>query len=297
MSTAVISEVNKRLRALGFVVHEAPGWSTRGNGHASAYEGGLIHHTATAFDVALPGSGIYNLLVNGRGQPNPLSGPLCNYAGNSDGSFTCIAAHPANHAGASGGRSMGPLPTTKLFNRLVLGLEIVYPGTSPMRTVQYKAAVAWGRVVADVVGRGDVQRVRAHAETSVTGKWDPGVAPSRTMDMGAYRNAILDYRGGVDVQNLIIAHATGQAQHWVGNGIVRRKIANQADLEGLQHWIRQRGGNGDIAVIDSLDAVLGPEAPASVPVELDYDRFVNDVVARLKDEIRGTLTTSWIPAD
>ena len=104
---------------------------------------------------------------------------------------------------------------------------------------------------------------------------------------------------GDTMQNLIIAHRTGEAQHWVGNGIARRRINTPEALVGLQHWVRERGGNATVATIDDLDAVLGPEVkdpPASVPVELDYDRFVDDVVARLKDEMRGTLTTSWVPA-
>jgi hypothetical protein len=186
MSVAICLEINARLRSAGVTVREASGWQNRGNGQSSAYEGGLIHHTATGFGIALPGTGVGNLLINGR--PD-LKGPLCNYAGNDDGSITVIAAHPANHAGASGGRSMGPLPTTRSFNRRVLGLEIVYPGTSPMRPAQYRSALVWARVVADVVGGGNIERVRAHAETSVTGKWDPGDAPGRTINMAAFRRA------------------------------------------------------------------------------------------------------------
>lgn len=186
MSVARCLEINARLRAAGVTVREAAGWQDRGNGQSSAYEGGLVHHTATGFGIAVPGTGQGNLLINGR--PD-LRGPLCNYAGNDDGSLTVIAAHPANHAGASGGRSMGPLPTTSLFNRRVLGLEIVYPGTTPMRAAQYQSALVWARVVADVVGGGDIERVRAHAETSITGKWDPGYAEGKTIDMAAFRRA------------------------------------------------------------------------------------------------------------
>lgn len=186
MSLARCLEINARLRSAGVRVREAGGWQSRGNGQSSAYEGGLVHHTATGFGIAVPGTGAGNLLINGR--PD-LRGPLCNYAGNDDGSITVIAAHPANHAGASGGRSMGPLPTTRSFNRRVLGLEIVYPGTTPMRAAQYRSALVWARVVADVVGGGDIERVRAHAETSVTGKFDPGDAPGRTIDMAAFRRA------------------------------------------------------------------------------------------------------------
>jgi len=187
VSVAVCLEVNARLRAAGIVVREASGWRDRGNGQTSSYEGGLIHHTATGFGIAMPGTGVGNLLINGR--PD-LRGPLSNYAGNDDGSVTIIAAHPANHAGESGGRSMGPLPVTKNFNRRVLGLEVVYPGTVPMLGVQHRTAVIWGRAVADVVGRGDVERIRAHAETSVTGKWDPGFAPEKTYNMTEFRDAV-----------------------------------------------------------------------------------------------------------
>jgi hypothetical protein len=85
---------------------------------------------------------------------------------------------------------MGPLPVSRLFNKFVLGLEIIYPGDQAMRDVQYRSAAAWGRVVAQVCARGDVQRIRAHAETSITGKWDPGHAPGRTIDMTAFRDAV-----------------------------------------------------------------------------------------------------------
>lgn len=180
MSVARAREINARLRAAGIVVHEWPGWESRGNGQSSAYEGCLVHHTATAYGSAP------RVLVDGR---SDLSGPLCNYAGNADGSVTIIAAHPANHAGASGGRSMGPLPVTGLFNKRVMGLEIVYPGDQPMRDAQYRTALVWAWIVTDVLGGSNIERARAHAETSITGKWDPGDAPGRTINMAAFRRA------------------------------------------------------------------------------------------------------------
>jgi hypothetical protein len=142
--------------------------------------------------MALPSTGIGKMLRQGR---SDLPGPLTNYATNVDASMTVIAAHPANHAGASGGRSMGPLPTTTLFNKRVLGNEIVYPGFVPMHAGQYRTAAIWARIVADVVGYGDIQRVRAHAETSITGKWDPGFAPGQTIDMAAFRAAAFTAQG------------------------------------------------------------------------------------------------------
>jgi hypothetical protein len=185
-----VQDIVNRLRARGVVVHEWAGWQGRGNGQAEGYVGGLIHHTATAYGMAPA------VLVNGR---SDLPGPLCNFAGNHDGTLTVIAAGPANHAGASGGRSMGPLPVTSSFNRRVVGLEIVYPGSSPMTPAQYRTACVWARVVADVCGGGNVDSVRAHAETSVTGKWDPGFAPSRTIDMARFRRDAAGAGNGADL--------------------------------------------------------------------------------------------------
>lgn len=260
MSVARCREINARLRAAGIVVHEWPGWESRGNGQTSAYEGGLVHHTATGFGNALPGTNVGNLLVLGR---SDLAGPLCNYAGNADGSITVIAAHPANHAGASGGRSMGPLPVTTLFNKRVLGLEIVYPGTEPMRTAQYRAALIWARVVADVCGGGDIQRVRAHAETSVTGKWDPGDAPGRTINMTAFRAATRIQPEDPAVKNLILGREKGGVAVWVGDGVTRRHVQDETELAGVTYWIGAKGG--DPKVYDFADLrVLGVDMSALV---------------------------------
>jgi hypothetical protein len=181
VSVARAREINARLRAAGITVHEWAGWETRGNGQSSAYEGCIVHHTATGYGTAPA------ILVNGR---SDLAGPLCNYAGNADGSVTVIAANPANHAGASGGRSMGPLPVTSTFNKRVMGMEIVYPGDQPMTAAQLRTARIWARTVVDVLGYGDPQRARAHAETSITGKWDPGYAAGKTIDMNAFRAGV-----------------------------------------------------------------------------------------------------------
>lgn len=161
------------MRHNGVTVHEWPGWGSRGNGQTSDYQGHLWHHTASPFGSA------YSTLVTGRAD---LPGPLCNATGNDDGSVTVIAAHPANHAGASGGRSMGPLPVTRIFNKYVWGLEIVYPGTVPMRDAQYRTALISAGVVSTILKRPSAEWCRQHAETSITGKWDPGYAPNKTYD-------------------------------------------------------------------------------------------------------------------
>lgn len=179
-------EVVARARALGATVTFEPGWETRGNGTTANYEGAIIHHTASQSSAANPNP-TRSVLINGR--PD-LTGPLCNFTGPwcaADAPWLhVIAANPANHAGASGGRSMGPLPVTSLFNPRVVGLEIDYAGSSPMADGQRRAALIFARAVCDVLGR-STDYVRGHAETSITGKWDPGYATGKTIDLDAFR--------------------------------------------------------------------------------------------------------------
>jgi hypothetical protein len=179
MSVSRVLQVVEILRANGVPVTFEPGWETRGNGQSSAYEGGIVHHVAGSYANTCP-----DILINGR---SDLSGPLCNFAGLAGGGIHVVAAHPANHAGASGGPSNGPFPVTGLFNRLVMGLEICYPGSSPMTAAQYRSATVFAYAMAVLFG--DIQRARAHAETSREGKWDPGYAPGLTIDMAAFRRA------------------------------------------------------------------------------------------------------------
>lgn len=191
----VILRIVAVCRELGTVVTFEPGWESRGNGLAAAYEGALLHHTVTPLSDRRP-----DALVVGR--PD-LDGPLCNAAGLASGGLHIIAAHPANHAGASGGPSMGPLPVTRLFNPRVLGLEIVYPGTSPMTDAQYRTALVWSYACAIVVGGGDLERARGHFETSVEGKIDPAWAtnPVRTYDMAALRRSAAAIRSLVSEED------------------------------------------------------------------------------------------------
>lgn len=181
-------------RRLGGLVEFEPGWETRGNGTSANYEGGVVHHTAFLSSAGNPFPA-KSTLKAGR---SDLPGPLCNVAGPwcEDGAprLVVIAAHPANHAGASGGKSMGPLPVTSLFNPRVFGLEIDYGGVVPMTKGQRKAATIFSRALVNVLRR-SAEYVRAHAETSITGKWDPGEAPNRTIDMAAFRQGVANFTG------------------------------------------------------------------------------------------------------
>lgn len=188
MSVARVREIANRMKARGFTVVFEPGWQRRGNGMSPAYRGDIVHHTATGF-----ANSNLNVLIHGR---SDLPGPLCNFCTWSNGTVGVIAAFPANHAGASGGRNMGPLPTTRSFNKYVLGNEIIYPGTRPMTNAQYRTATALSAVINDVLGYRDAGHTRAHAETSITGKWDPGRGNGITYDMNAFRRNARGAVGG-----------------------------------------------------------------------------------------------------
>lgn len=89
------------------------------------------------------------------------------------------------------------------------------------------------------------------------------------------------------VKDLILAREQGGDAIWAGDGITRRHIADSNELDGLKFWIGQRGG--DNTVHDFADLrVLGEEHPDVVPVQIDYDRFVKDVVDQLAAKL-GTL--------
>lgn len=168
MSVGFARAVADGLRYNRVTVTFEPGWERKGNGQSFPNGkplGLLTHHTGGDY-----GSGL-SVLVNGR--PD-LSPPLCNNCTYPDGRIHIIAAHPANHAGASGGKSMGPLPTTTSFNRLMWGNEIMYPGSTPMTREQYRSACILGGVISGILGYTTTEYCRLHAETSVTGKWDAG---------------------------------------------------------------------------------------------------------------------------
>jgi hypothetical protein len=187
MSVGFANAVADGLRYNGITVTFEPGWETRGNGLVfpnGRPEGLITHHTGSGY-----GAGLSTLIV---GRPD-LSPPLCNCCTYPDGRIHIIAAHVANHAGASGGKSMGPLPTTTLFNPRVWGNEVMFPGTQPWTPAQYNSARILAGVICGILGRPSPEWARGHWETSISGKWDPGVGngTATPFDMNRFRREIM----------------------------------------------------------------------------------------------------------
>ena len=251
---------------LGAYVTFEPGWESRGNGYSANYGGCVVHHTAIPSSATSPFPG-QRVLRDGR--PD-LSGPLCNTGGPwcpvDAPRIHVVSANPGNHAGASGGRSMGPLPTSGRFNPLVWGHEIDYAGDRPMAPGQYRAALIVGRGVCDVLGV-SAEYVRAHAETSVTGKWDPGYAPGRTIDMAKFRRDVAtlasipedDMFEAEDRKNLARLVLLAERQK---TGVPGKQIAGEAGV------IQQNELKAARAEIAALRAAVATDKDID-PVELE----------------------------
>lgn len=182
---AVRNLVNE-LRNRSVVVHEWDDWDGRGNQGVFQInpEGAIIHHTGTDYGFAFPG------LVSST-RPDLKGGVLANFSGNVDGSLTVLASGLTWHAGGGYGPYQGPLaPYADNRNYHTLGLEIVYPGKTPMTDLQYHTSLVFARTVADMFAGGDLEYVRGHSEVNgvgYDGKWDPGYAPGLSIDMGKFR--------------------------------------------------------------------------------------------------------------
>lgn len=122
----MITAILEHLRGQGLTVVEVNGWQTRGRPAAFHPIGSVNHHTAGAPTGVAPSLGS---VTNGRGEPNPLSGPLANVlqsrkvdASGLDVVYL-VAAGTANHAGEGQWLEATDNPD-------VWGLEVEHVGTT-----------------------------------------------------------------------------------------------------------------------------------------------------------------------
>lgn len=298
------------LRARGITVHEWSGWDGRGNEGVTQIDpkGAVLHHTATGYGSAFP-----DLVVSTQAWAR--GNCLCNFAGNADGSLTVVASGLAWHAGPGAGPSLGPLaPYRSAMNRYTVGLEIVYPGNSPMTDAQYRAALVFARAVADLFGGGDIEVVRAHGETNGRGgdgKWDPGWAPGQTIDMAKFRREAATIQEEDDVSAQDVAkimvpvgydpkkpQALPLTEHlrgtnygtWENNRIL---IALAAKLDTLGSVVAELADkNEGVELTDEQAERLGTQIEAMLSVGLD--ELVEKLDGLSKDDMREVLReTRW----
>lgn len=151
-------------------VEEVGAWKDRGRPGAFEPYAVLMHHTGAKSTTENPAPS-QQTVIDGR--PD-LAGPLCHVLIGRDGICRLIAGGRANHAGAAA--ASGPMPATNDGNALYVGIEVDYaPQANYFQGPSLKQYQASWQAAAAIVVRFDKgpRWVRYHAETSLTGKWDP----------------------------------------------------------------------------------------------------------------------------
>lgn len=173
-----LTDLAEAARKSDLEVVALPGWSTRGRPASTGGfdpRGVLCHHTGGTSDSR---AYVDWMATEGR---SDLPAPLCNLALSRTGIVYVVAAGRANHGGDA--RATGPMPAGDA-NELYVGIEAMNTGSEGWTERQYFAYVALCAALCEHYGW-PATHVRAHRETSLTGKWDPGL-----LDMDHFRNDI-----------------------------------------------------------------------------------------------------------
>lgn len=173
------------LRKAGLHVVEVPGWETLSRPESTGGfdpRGNLWHHTGSK-DVnprSLDDDYAYARWLAEVGRSD-LPAPLCQVSVGRDGTVYVCAAGRGNHAGKA--KASGPMPAGD-GNALYLGWECQNSGTEGWSPAQYDAMVTAAAATSLAYGW-SAEHNRAHKETSITGKWDPG-----QLDMVDFRDDV-----------------------------------------------------------------------------------------------------------
>ena len=258
-----LTDLADAARKSGLPVVEVSGWKSRGRSGSFAPRGVLIHHTATAANVR--DDKVVDLLVKGR---SDLPGPLCQLGLGRDGTVYVIAAGRANHAGRSNARQGVPAGDG---NSLWLGIEAFNSGNEGWSDAQLSAYFRLCAALCDHYGW-PRDRVAAHGETSVTGKWDPGVG-GRLIDMSAFRRGAAAATSGGTMSDIASARIMG-ALPGVENGReAYPRVLDIGDGGYILEKIAEVGAKLDVLL--SRDDGLDPE---------EIRAAVNDAVASVRED-------------
>jgi hypothetical protein len=169
------------LRADGCTVMEAPDWKTRGRPRPFGPFGIMVHHDASPAGETASG---WEVIAYGR--PG-LDGPLGNLWLAYDGTWWCIAAGSANHAGEGDG-SWGDIDDG---NHDTIGIETDHTTDERWTAGQQSAGLRGIDALRRHLGMTDAQvgrRILAHKEWAPSRKVDPD-----PMDMDRARAQLLAY--------------------------------------------------------------------------------------------------------
>lgn len=182
-----LTDLDVACRTSGLKVVEISGWKTRGRPASTggfSPRGIMAHHTGSKANGVGVASGT---LVVGR---MDLPGPLCQLSLDRQGTVYVVAAGRANHAGKA--RSVRFVRAGD-GNTQTLGIEAQNSGSEGWTPIQLGAYHRLCAALCDHYGW-PRSNVVGHGETSLTGKWDPGIRPGQMMDMNAFRAAVAAVR-------------------------------------------------------------------------------------------------------
>lgn len=235
------------LRKAGLEVVELPGWKTRGRPASSGGfdpVGNLWHHTGGASNTRDYAEW---MAYTGR---SDLPAPLCQVAVDRAGVCYVSAAGRANHAGSA--KASGPVPAGD-GNALYIGWECMNTGSEGWSSAQYDAMVTAAAATSRHYGWTPAAN-RAHKETSVTGKWDPGL-----LDMDKFRRDIANYEGQDDMADY--AKQLDDIQAEIGK--VRKAVSELRSKEASRHKTTIREMRSQGRTSDEILAAIEAEGDSA----------------------------------
>ncbi|MGW0930709.1 peptidoglycan-binding protein [Streptomyces sp. NPDC002644] len=184
------SQLLAQLKKFGIKYAEYKDWKTHNRNHKGAWgpvHGLMVHHTGS------DSKDQRELLYNGT---SALPGPLCQFGIAQDGTLHLVGWGRANHAGLGDDDVLDAVIAEKDLpadnesntdgNARFYGAEVWYSGSHKMTDAQYKTVLLLAAAICDF-HNWKAESVIGHGEWGSPGKWDPGYAPGKMMDMDKVR--------------------------------------------------------------------------------------------------------------
>lgn len=190
---AMLLDLDKAVERSGLEVIPLKNWRIRKSNGGENYMGVLVHHTGAYDDLTDAKNDLdYAWWMAETGRPPEVPPPLCNISLSAELRVYLTAAGNANHAGRA--KASGPMPAASDGSAIYIGIEAMNSGSQGWDSI---ATLPSGEKITYFEGYArlcaslcyyygwEASHVRAHKETSVTGKWDPGL-----LDMDKFRDRI-----------------------------------------------------------------------------------------------------------
>ncbi|MER5883079.1 peptidoglycan-binding protein [Streptomyces sp. NPDC001941] len=184
------TQIVTQLKKYGIPFKEYKDWKSHNRNHKGSWgpvHGLMVHHTGS------DSTDQRELLYKGLAD---LPGPLCHVGLAQDGTIHLVGWGRANHAGAGDDDVLAaviaekPIPPDNESNTdgnaRFYGVEIWYSGSHEMSAAQYSTLRLLAAAICDFHDW-HAGSVIGHGEWGSPGKWDPGYAPGRMMDMDKVR--------------------------------------------------------------------------------------------------------------